>query len=59
MCSERVSSSCSISGTRRVTFVINPVNSHERGQDRFVITTKGTYRWSFVTDVSQRLTKLS
>ena len=59
MCSERVSSSCSISGTRRVAFVINPVNSHERGQDRIVITTRRTYRWSFVTDVSQWLTKLS
>ena len=59
MCSERVSSSCSISGTRRVAFVINPVNSHERGHDRIVITTRRTYRWSFVTDVSQWLTKLS
>jgi len=28
-CSERVSSSCSISGTRRVNLVTNPVLSHE------------------------------
>jgi len=29
MCSGRVSSSCSTSGTRRVTLVTNPVVSHE------------------------------
>jgi hypothetical protein len=29
MCSGRVSSSCSTSGTRRVNLVTNPVMSHE------------------------------
>jgi hypothetical protein len=34
----RVSSSCSISDTRRVNLITNPVTSHKRGKDRKVIT---------------------
>ena len=45
-CSGRVSSSCPTSDTRRVNLVTNPVISHERGKDRGVLTTSGTYRWS-------------
>ena len=41
-----VSSSCSTSGTHRVTLVTNPVTSQERGKDREVFTTSGTYPWS-------------
>jgi hypothetical protein len=48
-CSGRVNSSCSTSGTRRVNLVTSPVISHERGKDREVFTTSGTYPWSFVT----------
>jgi hypothetical protein len=44
-----VRSSCSTSGTRRVSLVINPVISREWGKDRGVLTTSGTYPWSFVT----------
>ena len=44
--SGRVSSSCSISDTRRVNLVTNPVISHEREKDREVFTTNGTYPWS-------------
>jgi hypothetical protein len=51
MCSGRVSSSCSTSGTRRVNLVTNPVISHERGKEREVFTTSGTYQWSFVTQI--------
>jgi hypothetical protein len=43
MCSRRVSSSCSTSGTRRVNLVTNPVISHERGKEREVFTTSGTF----------------
>ena len=49
--SGRVSSSCSTSGTRRVNLVTHPVISHERGKDREVFTTSGTYPWSFVTQI--------
>ena len=45
-CSGRVSSSCSTSDTRRVNLDTNPVTSHERGKDREVFTTSGTYPWS-------------
>jgi hypothetical protein len=31
--------------------VTNPVISHEWGNDRIVITTSGTYTWSFVTQI--------
>ena len=51
MCSGRVSSSCSTSGTRRVNLVTNPVESREWGKDREVFTTSGTYPWSFVTQI--------
>ena len=50
-CSGRISSSCSTSGTRRVTLVTNLVISHERGKDRKVFTKSGTYPWSFVTQM--------
>jgi hypothetical protein len=51
MYSGRVSRSCSTSGTRRVNLVTNMVISHERGKDREVFTTSGTYPWSFVTQI--------
>jgi len=50
-CSGRVSSFCSTSDLRRVNLVTNPVISHERGKDRDVFTTSGTYPWSFVTQI--------
>ena len=50
-CSGRVSSSCSISGTRHVNLVTNPVTSHEWGKDQELFTTNGTYPWSFVTRI--------
>jgi len=50
-CSGRVGSSCSTSGTRRVTLITNVVISHERGKDRKVLTTSGPYSWSFVTQM--------
>jgi hypothetical protein len=37
--------------TRRVNLVANPVISHEWGKDREVLTTSGTYPWSFVTKI--------
>jgi hypothetical protein len=49
-----VCSSCSISGTRRVNLVANPVISHECGNDREVLTTSGIYPWSFVSTESER-----
>jgi len=49
--SGRVGSSCSTSDTRRVNLVTDPVISHERGKDREVFTTSGTYPWSFVTQI--------
>jgi hypothetical protein len=50
-CPGRVSSSCSTSDIRRVNLITNPVISHERGKDREVFTTSGTYPWSFVTHI--------
>ena len=50
-CSGRVNSSYSTSGTCRVNLVTNPVTSRERGMDRKVFTTSGTYPWSFVTQI--------
>ena len=47
----RVSISCSTSDTRRVNLDTNPVITHERGKDREVFTTSGTYPWSFVTQI--------
>jgi hypothetical protein len=46
-CSGRVSTS----GTRHVNLVTNSVISHESGKDREVLTTSGTYPWSFVTQI--------
>jgi hypothetical protein len=51
MCSGRMSSSCSTRDTRRVDLVTNPLISHERGKDREVFTTNGTYPWSCVTQI--------
>ena len=48
-CSGRVSKSCSICGTRLVD--PEPVISHTRGKDRLVLTTRGTYPCSFVTQI--------
>jgi hypothetical protein len=50
-CSGRERSSCSISATRRVNLVTNPVISHEWGKDREVFTTSETYPWSFMTQI--------
>ena len=50
-CSERVNSSCSTCCIRRFTFVANSVINHEWWKDRIVITTNGTYPWTFVTGV--------
>ena len=50
---ERVGSSCSISGTRRVTLLTNQVTSHHCGKERIVITKNGTYSSSFVTQISR------
>jgi hypothetical protein len=50
-CSGRVGSSCSTSDTRRVNLVTTPVISHERGKDREVLATSGTYPLSFVTQI--------
>ena len=44
-------SSCSTRDTLRVNLVTDPVISHERGKDREVFTTSGTYPWSFVTQI--------
>jgi hypothetical protein len=52
MNSGRVGSSCSICTTRCVTLATNPVIRHECGKNLFVITTNGTYPWSFVTYIS-------
>jgi hypothetical protein len=50
-------SQCSIIGTRRITLAINPVISHEWGKDVNVIITKGTYTWSFVTQIFRNISK--
>ena len=51
MCSGRLTSSCSTSGTRRVNLVTNPVINHEWVKDREVLTTSGTHPWSFVVQI--------
>ena len=51
MCSGRVSSSCFISDIRRAILVTNLVMNNEWGKDRGVLTTSGTYPWSFVTQM--------
>ena len=49
-CSGRVSSSCSTC----VNLVTTPLKSHEWGNDRKIITTNGTYPWSFVTHIFRK-----
>jgi len=44
-CSGRVNSS----GARRVALVIKPDTRHELRKGQIVITTNGTYPWSFMT----------
>ena len=51
MYSGRVGRSCSTSGTRRVDLVTYSVISHERGKNREVFATNGTYPRSFVTKI--------
>jgi hypothetical protein len=41
----------SSNGTRPVTLVTNPMKNHEWGKDRIVITTNGTYPWSFMAQI--------
>jgi hypothetical protein len=49
-CSERVSSSCSSSGTCRIILVKIPVIRHERGKENVnMITINGAYLGSYVT----------
>jgi hypothetical protein len=48
MCSERVSSSCSTSDTRCVNLVTNPVETHELGKGREVLTICMSCRSLFV-----------
>ena len=50
-CSGRAGSSCSTSGTCRITLVTNPLTSHEWRKDRKVSMTSGTYPCSFVTQM--------
>ena len=50
-CSGRVFSFCSTSDIRLVNLVINPVISREWGKDQEVLTTSGTYPWSFVIQI--------
>jgi hypothetical protein len=50
-CSGRVISFCSTSDTRPVNLVTNPVISREWGKDQEVLTTCGTYTWSFVIQI--------
>ena len=46
-----VSTSRYTRGTGRAILVTNPVINHQRGKDRSLITTDGTYQWSCVTDI--------
>jgi hypothetical protein len=50
-CSGRIGTSCSTSDIHRVNLVTNPAISREWGKDREVLTTSGTYPWSFVTQI--------
>ena len=50
-CSGRVISSCSTSGIHRVNPVRKSVISREWGKGREVFPTRGTYLWSFVTQL--------
>ena len=58
MCSGMVSSSSSTSGTHRDALVANPVICHEWGKDWIVITTKGTYPLSFMTQIGVLIIEL-
>ena len=49
--SGRLGSSCSNNDTRPFSLVTNPVIRHEWGKEREVFTTRGTYPWSFVTQI--------
>jgi hypothetical protein len=49
----RVRSNYCTSGIRRVNLATNSVISREWGKDREVLTTSGTYPWSFVTQIFQ------
>ena len=51
MCSGMVTSSFSTKVTRHVTFLTNPGIGHKWGHNRILITTNGTYSWSFVTQI--------
>jgi hypothetical protein len=51
MCSGKVGSSCSTSDAHGLNLVANPGISQQRGKDREVFTTSGTYPWSFVTHI--------
>ena len=51
MWSRRVGTSYPTSDTCRVNVVKNSMISHEREKDREVLTTSGTYLWSFVTQI--------
>ena len=50
-CPGMVGSYCYICVACLDTVVTNPVLSHEIRKDRIVITTNGTYSWSFVTHI--------
>ena len=55
-CSGRVITSCSTCDTRSVTFVKNPVISHEWRTYRIVLKTNGTYTWSLGTQILRYIT---
>ena len=55
-CSGRVISSCSTCDTRSVTFVKNPVISHEWRTYWIVFKTNGTYTWSLRTQTLRYIT---
>ena len=44
----------STGGTRYATLATNTVISHEWGKERIVITTNGTYTWSFVPQILRK-----
>ena len=50
-CSGRVCSSCSTSGTRRVTLVTNSIINHVWSRNWNVIMANRTYMWLFVTQI--------
>ena len=48
---DRVTRSCSISGTHCINLVTNPLINYELGKELVVFTTSGTYPWSFVRHI--------